>query len=335
MKASDCLDATWDAIAQESKNVGGIHQRRLPIECCCSVHAGIHWPTDARIIILDIDPIAVSENRLEDETKGYSITVGVTSVDGNGRAGIYINEVNQLYRDLFKRFCADIIDSWTAQIDSVFCVNALLETLARWKRFFQRIPNTSLTREDYIGLFGEISFIEDWITQCYSAETIVNAWQGPLGSNQDFQSGSIAIEVKTITSNNSEVIRISNVRQLDSIGLEALFLVRYAFDFRNGHGRRLLELIASVRKSLEGSCPKALSVFNDRLFEAGFLDSTPNEFDGWGFSLRHYDVFHVVDGFPRLLEDNLQKGISDVSYSINLSAAQKYLICKQKMMDHI
>jgi hypothetical protein len=335
MKASDCLDATWDAIAKESKNVGAIYQRRLPIECCCPVHAGIHWPNDGRIVILEIDFIAVSEISLEDETKGYSITVGVTSVNGNGHARIYICEVNPLYRDLFRIFCADIIDSWAAQIDSVSCVNALLQTLARWKRFFQRIPNTSLTREDYIGLFGEISFIEDCITQCNSAETIVNAWQGPLGSNQDFQSGSIAIEVKTITSNNSDLIRISNVRQLDSIGLEALFLVRYAFDFRDGHGRRLPELIASVKKSLEDICPKALSIFNDRLFEAGFLDCTPNEFDGWGFSLRHYDVFHVVDGFPRLLENNLQNGISDVSYSINLSAAQKYLICKRKMMDCI
>ncbi len=81
-----------------------------------------------------------------------------------------------------------------------------------------------------------------------------------------------------------------------------------------------------MRASLATASPEALSVFNDRLLDASFMDGTPNEFDAWGFTPRQSEVFAVGDGFPRLLESGLPPGVSEVSYTLNLSAAAPFQI---------
>jgi hypothetical protein len=184
-------------------------------------------------------------------------------------------------------------------------------------------------------LYGELTFIEAGLQQGNSNPSLLNAWQAPLGSNQDFLFGPIAVEIKTTTNNEVNLVRITNARQLDSTGLEGLFLVRYAFDFRQGAGRTLPELILALKALLKVISSDALSVFNDRLLDAGFVEGTPNDFDDWGFTSRMFDVFSVGDGFPRLLESNLPSGVSAISYTLNLSAAQQFRIAEPTFWESI
>jgi hypothetical protein len=289
-------------------------------------HAGIHRPTDARILMLETEIKSVRGLRLKDETKGYSIDVAPDEAGRKERATIRIRETSIGYREIFTIFCADILEHWLPHAGASDSINSLGQRLSRWRKFFQRGAELGLSREDHVGLYGELSFIETGLNVGVGCQTIVDAWQAPLATNQDFLFGPVGAEIKTTTSNEIEKIRITNARQLDSTGLQVLFLARYAFDFRQDAGRTLLQVVASLKESLTSACPDALPVFHDRLLDAGFVDGRANDFDSWGFTLRRFDVFTVGDGFPCLLEAGLPSGVSEVSYTLNLSAAAAFKI---------
>ena len=226
---------------------------------------------------------------------------------------------------MFSIFCTDIIENWTPHGTAPLCLKSLVQRLGCWKKFFQRETILGLRREDYVGLYGELYFMESALREGAEAASLVNAWQAPLGTNQDFLFGPVAVEIKTITSNEANRVRVTNTRQLDSSGLTALFLVRFAFDFRRDSGNTLLQLIASLRTAF-ANAPDTLLTFNDRLLQAGFVDGQTQEFAKWGFTPRLFDAFNVADDFPRILESVLPLGISDVSYSLDLAASRAFHI---------
>ena len=335
MTVSETLKQIWNAAVAEASQAEGYYHRRVPLACVWPVHAGIHRPTDARVLILETELKLVRGLRLKDETKGYSIDVGPDEAGRSDRATILIQETNPVYREIFTIFCADILEHWIPHASATDAIKSLSRRLARWKKFFQRGAFLGLNREDYVGLYGELSLIEAGLNRGVASLPIVNAWQAPLSTNQDFLFGPVAVEIKTTTSNEIDKVRITNARQLDSTGLQTLFLARFAFDFRQGSGRTLPQLVATLKASFAASSPDALSGFNDRLLEAGFVEGTPNEFDAWGFTPRHFDVFNVGEGFPRLLESSLPSGVSEVTYTLNLSAASRFQIVESEFWPSI
>lgn len=322
MTASETLKDTWSAVVAEAPQTEGYYHRRIPLAGAWPMHAGIHHPGETRFVILETDLNSVRNANLKDETNGYSIDVSPDEAGRVGRAAIRIQETNAAYREIFTIFCADVLEHWIPHTGAYDSLNSLNRRLARWKKFFQR-GGQSLNREDYIGLYGELTFIEEGLKAGVEVPSLLNAWQAPLSTNQDFLFGPMAVEIKTTTSNETDKVRITNARQLDSTGLRELFLIRYAFDFRLGSGRTLPQLVLAL-KALLADSNDSLSIFSDRLLETGFVEGTPNDFDDWGFTPRRFDVFNVVDGFPRLLESSLPPGVSEVSYTLNLSAAQHF-----------
>lgn len=326
MTVSETIKQTWSTVIAEASQAEGVYHRRIPLPGVWPGHAGIHRPTNTRILILETELRSVRGLRLKDETKGYAIDVGPDEARRSDRAAIRIQETSAGDREIFTIFCADILDHWLPHAGATDSLKSLSRRLACWKKFFQRGAQLGLSREDYVGLYGELSFIEAGLNAGGASLPIVNAWQAPLGTNQDFLFGQVAVEIKTTTGNEIDKVRITNARQLDSTGLQQLFLARYAFDFRQGSGRTLPQLVAALKLSLAANSPDALSVFNDRLLEAGFVEGTPNEFDAWGFTPRHFDAFNIGEGFPRLVESGLPAGVSEVSYALNLSAAAHFQI---------
>lgn len=324
MTVSETLNETWSAVLTEASQAEGMYHRRIPLTLHWPAHAGIHRPTEARLLILETDRTVLRGIRFQDETKGYSVDIGPDEAGRVDRAWIRIQETSQAYREIFTIFCADILEHWRLHASASDAVESLRRRLSRWKKFFQRGAQAGLNREDYVGLYGELSFIEAGLNVGLAVLGLISAWQAPLAANQDFLFGPVAVEVKTTTANEIDRVRITNVRQLDSTGLQSLFLARYAFDFRQGSGRTLPQLVAVLKDAFSIASLDALSVFRDRLLEAGFVEGVTNELDDWGFTLRELSLFRVSDDFPRLIESALPSGVSEVSYMLNLSVAMRF-----------
>ena len=86
MTVSEILTQTWGTVVAEASQAEGYYHRRISLACVWPAHAGIHRPTDARILILETELKLVRGLRLKDETKGYSIDFGPDEAGRSDRA---------------------------------------------------------------------------------------------------------------------------------------------------------------------------------------------------------------------------------------------------------
>jgi hypothetical protein len=324
MTVSETLETTWAHVAAELGHAPGVYERRLPVSAASRVCAGIILPGPLRRISFEVDKQFLKQRKLHDETKGYRIEI--ESSTAGHLACINIREVSPGSAEIFSAFCSDIVERWVANADPASALQDLTLRLELWKRFFQSHGKHGLSREEYIGLFGELFFLESGIADEIDPQQLVTSWSGPIGSNQDFLFGKLAIEIKVATANEADRVYISNARQLDNTGLDRLLLVHLAFDFRQGSGRTLKNLVSALRTAIKAKNPVALDIFEERLLASGFVDSEQSSFDSFGFTERKRQCFEVSGDFPRIVESDLLRGVSEVRYVVNLAAALSHSV---------
>jgi hypothetical protein len=335
MSPSDLEDG-WENVSAESPAGPGCYYRRLSGAGGWPAHVAVTLPGSVRALILEADKRELRRHRFAEEARGFKIDVIPDEFGRNDRASLRIAENTGSGREIFPVFCADIATHWLSSADIGAALEDLEKRLQKWKRFFQRGRGEGLSREDYIGLFGELCFFRRCMDAGVDVGRLVGAWNGPVSANQDFTFGPVAVEVKTATGNNPQIVHISNVRQLDGTGLSRLFLCHQVFDFREASGMTLVDLVLHLRRELEDISPMVAAAFGDKLLEAGFVDTQVGEFAQWGFTERPLGaVFDVQDGFPRLLENAVPHGIASLTYDLDLSAASAFVCRAEDVWEEI
>jgi hypothetical protein len=333
MKVSESLQEIWRITAVEASKPKGYYRRRVEEAGAAAVYAGVTIPGKMRTISIRIPESSKNWKDFAHETRGYIVSILAERDDRDGEdSGVHITETStSLPKDLFLVFCADIIEHLRSAEDVSGAAKRLYDRLEHWRRFFEELIEEGLSRERLVGLYAELDFMERCIRAGISRELLVAAWGGPLGTNQDFLFGESAVEVKATTGNDADVVRITNLRQLDDTGLKHLYLAHCAYDFREGHGRTLAELIDSLKKEMEASATVSLS-FSAKIAFAGVEKPLRSAFASYGFTVRKRRDYYVRAGFPRILENMLMSGISEVTYALHLSAAASFEIKNETLM---
>lgn len=333
MKASENLAQAWQLSDADAGPGPGYYTRRITGIDSLKLYAGIELPGRYRMLSLDMLVSELADCDLDQATRGYVVVVEKQIPEHPKRASVIIKEiVGAAPMDLFLILCADIIDHLRTSPTAWHAAQALYKRLNHWRLFFQATQELGFTRERYVGLYAELEFLERCLDADIVPDDISKGWTGPLGTNQDFNFGRIAVEVKATTGNDADITRIANIRQLDDTGLDALYLAHCAYDMREGKGRTLLQLVEELKHRLE-SKPVALAAFAERLTFCGFNPDALGTLINCGFTTRRRQYFHVCDGFPRLVESILPTGVSDVVYSIHLSAAGLWVVDEQIVMN--
>jgi hypothetical protein len=333
MTVSDALTTAWDTAIAEAENTPGYYHRRLHLQLSQPVYAGIVIPDRVRRLSFDFDKTSLEGVNIRDQTRGYIIDAEKQGTAE--RVFIHIQEAPGVVpKDCFRTLCIDVLKNLVPCKTSSEAVRTLYRRLQHWKRFFQTRPPEGLSREETVGLFGEVELFEKCLQWGLFPQLLSDAWHGPLGTNQDFLFGKIAIEVKAVVVNEAGSFRVSNLRQLDDRGLTHLYLSHTAYDFRSGSGRTLTSLVRSVR-SMIAHASDALATFDDRILSAGYIDSDPSPFANHGFTQRQRSYFRIQDGFPRILESQLSAGISDVCYTVHLAACSACAIAEADVLNSI
>ncbi|MBZ9784272.1 PD-(D/E)XK motif protein, partial [Pseudomonas sp. REP124] len=96
---------------------------------------------------------------------------------------------------------------------SIGCVRVVQNVLAKWRRFWSGVKTDVLSREQQIGLFGELWFLQYWLVPSVGLSRSIDMWRGPLGARNDFESQGVGIEIKTSSKVNGVHI-INGVEQL-------------------------------------------------------------------------------------------------------------------------
>jgi len=237
--------------------------------------------------------------------------------------------------DIFATLCENLIQS-VIQINTekkVICT--VVNQLEKWKTLFEKSNSTSLTLPERHGLYGELHFLQKLLSRSdvtnYDA---LHTWVGVDNALRDFQGSNWAVEVKTTATNNPQKVIINGERQLDETLLENLYLSHLSVEVSNGNGQTLCQKVVEIREILENDIP-ALSLFNTKLFEVGYFDRHESNYHDQFYQVRNENFYKIENEFPRIKENELRNGVSDVKYSIILAMCGEYSVSENQFFDRI
>jgi hypothetical protein len=236
-------------------------------------------------------------------------------------------------RDIFATLCENLIQSVIKLNTEQKISRTVVNQLEKWKTLFEKNNSTGLTPAEQQGLFGELHFLQKFLSKPDTNPCdVLHSWVGVDKALRDFQGSSWAVEVKTTSTNNPQKVTINGERQLDETHLENLFLFHFSVEVSNGNGLALCQKVAAIREMLDNDAP-ALSLFNTKLFEAGYLDKHEPYYQERFYQARNENYYKVETDFPRIKENELRGGVSDVKYSIILAMCDEYLVSENQMFN--
>jgi hypothetical protein len=228
----------------------------------------------------------------------------------------------------FAGLCADVLDDLpsTGNADP----EVVMAVVARWRRFWS-ISRDGLSRDEQMGLFGELWLLLEWLRPLTLGA--ITAWRGPLGGRHDFVTARTSIEVKTTGSSTGPVVhRVHGLDQLAEPGKGVLYLLslRAVADPLGEH--TLDGLIHQAQTIARGIAPAAAGALDDRLTAAGWAAQDTGRY-AERVRVTTQELFLVDETFPRLTSldfpSGLPAGVGDVSYALDISACRRWRVAVQ------
>ena len=208
--------------------------------------------------------------------------------------------------------------------------DSILSALARWRAFWT-VKSGGISREDALGLFGELWFLRRWLGTAHAAA--VSRWQATDSARHDFQWASASVEVKAATTQSAgpPIHRITSLEQLADPEQGQLYLFSLQVCDDALAANTLNNLVASLSVDLQADF-QALSEFNDKLAARGY---SPADQQAPARPLRVLAerLYRVDAAFPRMTRTmfhpvGLPAGIVGMEYLIDLAACEDWLIAK-------
>ena len=220
----------------------------------------------------------------------------------------------QVDLDLFRGLCSTLTDSLEPVEDPAAALTVAQQHIKRWKLFLAGRVSGVLSQEEVRGLYAELTILRNVISARGEMEGLA-AWCGPDRTQQDFVFDDTAVEVKAISGQERNSVRISSEDQLESL-TGSLFLTVIRVATGSESGTSLNELVACIEQGL--SEPDAADRFVGKLASFGYAPM--NEYDLPKFNVLETRFFLVEENFPRLVRSTLPQGVARVSYDLEIEA---------------
>jgi hypothetical protein len=318
------FDDTWSSIEKDKAHgtAAGIIRRRILPDACCDLFLGVEKPSNTRIFLLRVESACIPAAKLLPKARGFEVRLLTLPDDPPGHSSVLLVQANATFHEIFSSLAADVASHIAPTKDQNTAVEKFLARLKRWQQFLERSGPEGLADEAQRGLFGELWFLRQYLLPVAGAQT-VSAWTGPGMTSQDFQLPGLAVEVKATTAKEHQKLPITGEKQLESSPELRIFLLHLSLTAQRDTGVTLVELVDSVR-ALLASTPLSLSVFEDALLAAGYLDTHANRYAHPGYLIREHHFCEVKDEFPRIVGQDLRDGVGDVTYSVSVAACLPY-----------
>jgi len=233
--------------------------------------------------------------------------------------------------EIFERVLQNLVDHILSE-EELPLYTVIYEVLDRWHNFFKRKWDAKLTLEEEMGLFGELYYINRWL-EFFPQEPplIIKEWKGPLKNRIDFVSKNSGVEIKTIAPRIRDEIKISNEKQLElNPVIDTLFLYVLKIEVNDSVGKSLQNMIEIIEEQLINRAPSLAVKFKDLLLEVGVISE---DYDKNYFFVHEELAYNAAEEFPKITSKSLPTGISNVSYSIDLSHCKKFEISVENIFE--
>ena len=289
-------------------------QRRIPTNSCLKIFYGITSEKYYRIsFVSTIKPFEL------ESTKEIKVTQGKESEN------VYWTCFDLIHHDakeVFFIFCDSLIDS-VENINNEFeALVALKEKYYSWRQLLKN--KGKMSYEAYQGLFGELFFLSEYLSQNINIEQAISSWVGPDGYSKDFSINNSWFEIKTIGTSSISV-KINSLDQLDSDikGHLVTIIVEKMSDQFDAGLCSVPTLYHSILSRINSH--KVREEFINKVLKYGYLDDDTT-INNHKFEVKRIVYYEVDKEFPKLTRNNIKtNAISEVQYNILISAIEKYM----------
>lgn len=244
---------------------------------------------------------------------------------------LVISQIVEDSEEIFEQVLQNLVDHILIE-EELPLYTIVYEVLDRWHNFFKRKWDAKLTLEEEMGLFGELYYINRWL-EFFPQEPplIIKDWKGPLKNRIDFVSKNSGVEIKTVAPKIRDEIKISNEKQLElNPVIETLFLYVLKIEVNDSTGKSLRDLIEIIEEQLIDRAPSLAVKFKELLLEVGVMSE---DYDKNYFFVHEELAYIASEKFPKLTSKNLPTGITNVSYSIDLSHCKSFKVSLESIFN--
>lgn len=221
----------------------------------------------------------------------------------------------------------ELIDALEAGA-SIGRVRLVQSVLAKWRRFWSGIAQGVLSKQEQLGLFGELWFLNRWLVPALGVSAAVTMWRGPAGARNDFEAPSLAIEVKTTGRLDGAHVIHGLDQLLEPPGGQLMLFSLLVRD--EASGTESLPAQVAEARGLIADDYALQSEFDALIYAAGYDDRLAAEYAKLVLRIRDAGLYKVTDGFPRLISTSLvggvPPGVGTIEYELRLDGATKWLL---------
>lgn len=201
-----------------------------------------------------------------------------------------------------------------------------VEELRRWQEMLRRRSERLLSKKERIGLFGELLFLRDVLSDRMGWNAAVKCWNGSGRHEQDFVVAANIFEVKTQVVTADRRIRISSEDQLDPVQGRILLCNQGIAPVApaDAQSRTLNDLVTEISEAVAGTGPGVPELFEISLLKAGYEERPEYGEESWVPVDRAY--YEVRGDFPRIERGDLRSGVEMVKYTIRVSDCVPYTV---------
>lgn len=227
------------------------------------------------------------------------------------------------FSEVFTQLCGHVHEKVSEAMTETAGITTAMECFAEWRQLFQGSKKRVLNMEECRGLFAELDFGFNVLGRRVGSSMVVEGWQGPYGSDQDFQFVDVHYEVKSRHAS-THALRIASEYQLDGDNI-VLVSVEVADSAKSLPGFMSLADKAVLARDSLALDDGDLEAFDSALDELGF-DPSEEFYGRMYFSSRSFDYYIVSDDFPRIRPRDLATGVAGVKYRLELTALDQFAI---------
>ena len=257
--------------------------------------------------------------------QGLEVTISAQQQNGQSLLVIRLKDNGQ--REVFHHLCLDMIEATRATKTEQQAIERFIARIWRWHWLLRGGRDGRLPEEVQKGIIGELQLMQGYLFSVIGVEAAVRSWMGPLGAPKDFEIGHVCIEVKSRKGSAVPFVSISTQHQLDTEGVDALFL--YVVEVVNApgsdpNGITLTDQVVSVQQKIQGLGAAVADLFEQRLMAVGF-DRT-HDYTDTKWLIGQERLFKVSGDFPRVTPSMYPSGVEKVRYEISLSDCEPYRV---------
>jgi hypothetical protein len=306
------LDQKWDLITSDPLvPVFSMIDNNHPIR----IYLGKSISNERLLLIVTLKEIA-------DQRDMRSISLQKVKKE-NGEWSLILKLKDFALGEVFSNLCQDILTASSFAKTHEQGILLILRRLNSWRQLLEVGTTNLLDQQRIRGLFGELSFLKEYLIPKLGKQSAVNSWVGPLKSDQDFITSEISWEIKTTYSSAKNLI-IASEGQLSSHPNIVLVVIGLDEEEEKAINKICLnEMVARIRFLLSDDM-EASMCFDEKLLTAGYVERIEYNKPHFGIV---FEMSYKVDGsFPRIKSSDLASGVSSVCYQIDRSVIGEFEI---------